>query len=94
VSAVERLFRTNVAYKRLFLNEDGTMKPEARIVLADLAKYAAIDNPTVVSPLTQQTDIPATHQRIGRGDILRRVLTRLKQSPSAMLETMESIRDE
>lgn len=90
----ERMFRTRLAYQRLFLNDDGQLKPEAAIVLADLARFASIDNPTVVSPVTRQTDIPATHQRIGRGDVVRHTLKRLKQSPSAMLETLETIRDE
>lgn len=77
----ERMFRTRLAYQRLFLNDDGQLKPEAAIVLADLARFASIDNPTVVSLGHAQTDIPATHQRIGRGDVVRHTLEAAETVP-------------
>lgn len=90
----ERAFRTSIAYKQCFLDEHGDLTPAARTVIADLSRFASIENPTVVSPITQQTDVPATHQRIGRGDAIRQIFKRLKQSPSRMLETLETIRDD
>lgn len=67
------MFRRSLAYKQCFLGEDNELTPAAKIVLADLAKYAGMGAPTVVSPVTQQVDTHATSQRIGRGDVVNRV---------------------
>lgn len=72
-AAAARLFRRHVAYRQCFMGENGELTPAAKIVLADLAKFAAIHSPTVVSPVSRVTDVPATMQRVGRADVLNRV---------------------
>ena len=67
------LFRRSLAYKQCFLGEDNELTPAAKIVLADLAKFASIHDPTVVSPVTRVVDTHATSQRIGRGEAFNRV---------------------
>ncbi len=71
---IERLSRKRAAYRRLFLSDDKQLRADAELVLADLAAFASLHaGPTVVSPITRQVDPLATHQRIGRGEVLQRI---------------------
>lgn len=71
---IGKLLRKNQAYRRLFLGDDGQLKPDAKTVLEDLAKFAALaSGPTIVSPISRQVDPLATHQRIGRGEAVLRI---------------------
>lgn len=80
------LFRRSIAYKQCFLGENGELTPAAKVVLADLTKFASFGEPTIVSPVSRQTDIPATMQRIGRGDVVQRVWRYLRLPTSKLFE--------
>lgn len=88
-----RLFKRHVAYRQCFIGDDGQLTAAAKIVLADIAKFASVMNPTIVSPITQQTDVPATHQRIGRGEVLHRVWRYLRLPINQLFE-VEEYRDD
>lgn len=86
----DRLFRRHLAYRQCFLGPDGELTPAAKIVLADLAKFGGVvTGPTVVSPMNQQTDVPATMQRVGRGEVFYRIWRYLRLSPNQLYETQE-----
>lgn len=75
----DRMFRRSLAYRQCFLGDDGQLTPAAKIVLGDIARFASITSgPTVVSPVQQQTDVPATFQRVGRADVFHRVMRYLR----------------
>ena len=87
--AYEIMFRKHVAYRRCFLNDAGELTPDAKIVLQDFAKFAGMgDTPTVVSPVSRQTDVPATMQRIGRSDVVNRVWKFLRLPINKMAEVI------
>lgn len=90
-----RHFRKHVAYRQCFMGDDGQLTPAAKIVLADLAKFANVaDTPTVVSPLSKVTDVPATMQRVGRSEVFFRVWRYLRLPINAMFDTMEQGKDD
>lgn len=89
-----RLFKRHVAYRQCFLGDDGELTPAAKIVLADLAKFANVtDTPTVVSPISRQTDVPATMQRVGRSEVFFRVW-RFLRLPINQLFDVKEMQDE
>lgn len=88
------LFRRHVAYRQCFLGDDGQLTAAAKIVLADIAKFANIANtPTVVSPISQTTDVPATMQRVGRSEVFFRVWRYLRLPINQLFE-IEETRDD
>lgn len=75
----DRVFRRSLAYRQCFLGPDGELTPAAKIVLADLAKFANLSGgPIVVSPVGRVTDVPATMQRAGRAEPVLRIWRYLK----------------
>lgn len=87
------MFRKSLAYRQCFLGEDNELTPAAKIVLADLMKFAAMGTPTVVSPVTRTVDTHATAQRVGRGDVVSRVM-RFLRMPLNQLFEIEDVRDD
>lgn len=87
---LDRLFRRSLAYKQCFLGENNELTPAARIVLADLARYASLGEPTVVSPISRNTDVPATMQRVGRGEVVSRVWRYLRLPINQLFEMNEA----
>jgi hypothetical protein len=87
------LFKRHVAYRQCFMGDDGQLTPAAKIVLADIAKFAGVGVPTVVSPISQTVDVPATMQRIGRADVFHRVWRYLRLPIHQLFEVQE-MRDE
>lgn len=76
---IERMFRTSLAYRQCFLDERGELTPAARIVLADIERFASLKaGPTVVSPVSRNVDPLATQQRVGRADVWWRVWRMLR----------------
>lgn len=85
-----RLFRRHVAYQQVFLGENGELTPAAKIVLADLAKFAGLgDLQAVVSPISRTVDVPATMQRLGRADAFLRIRRYLRMDVSRLFDTIE-----
>ncbi len=94
MNAFQRLmFRRSLAYKQCFLDGDGNLTPAAKIVLADLNKFAAVGSPTVISPVSRQTDVPATMQRVGRADVVSRVLRFIRVPISNLIDMSEAEND-
>lgn len=88
------IFRKHLAYKQCFLDERGDLTPAAKVVLADLAKFAAVaESITVVSPVSRQTDVPASFQREGRREVFTRVWRMLRLPINQLFEN-EELRDE
>lgn len=88
--AYERAFRKHVAYRQCFLGDDGNLSAAAKIVLADLAKFGGLQTgPTVVSPISRVTDVPATMQRLGRGDVVYRIRRFLRLDVNQLLDNIE-----
>jgi len=85
------MFRKHVAYRQCFLGENGELTPAAKVVLADLAKFANVTStPTVVSPVSRVTDVPATMQRVGRGEVYFRVWRFLRLPVHKLFEVQEN----
>lgn len=75
---VERILGRRRAYRRLFLNDDGSLKPDAEAVLKDLAKFCRLHRSSIViSPISRQTDVPASFQAEGRQEVIHRILAHL-----------------
>lgn len=87
----ERLFRRSTAYRQCFIGSDGQLTPAARIVLDDIANFAGMreKSPTVVSPVSRVTDVPATMQRVGRGDVFFRIRRYLRLDLNQLFDTIE-----
>ena len=70
----ERLFNKKTAYQRLFLQADGTLKPDAFRVLADLKRFCYVNQSTIkISPITRMTDTHATMLAEGRRETWNRI---------------------
>lgn len=90
----DRLFRKHVAYRQCFMGENGELTAAGKIVLADIAKFANVTNtPTVISPVSRVTDVPATMQRVGRSEVFFRAW-RFLRLPVHQLFEVEEMRDE
>ncbi len=66
--------KTELAYKGMFLNPDGQLKPEAELVLEDLSKFAqwfSDDIPNEELPMARQ---------VGRHDVCKRIAAMLRNS--------------
>ena len=76
--AVRVFARRKHAYARLFKLVDGTPAGDARLVLADLKRFARMpDAPVARSALSGQTDALATGVMIGRQEVVNRILAHL-----------------
>ncbi len=65
------------SYRRLFMDGD-KLKPDAEIVMSDLMKFCRYHQSiTVVSPVSRQTDVPASFQAEGRREVIARILDHL-----------------
>lgn len=72
----DRLLGRRLAYRRLFLTEDGRPNPDASVVLADLKRFCRAEGTTlIVSPTSGQVDPLAMAHAEGR----REVWIRLQQ---------------
>lgn len=66
------------AYRRCFLSEDGQLTADGKIVMADLSRFCRwFGHQTVVSPVSNETDIPASFQAIGRREVYARLIANL-----------------
>lgn len=86
-----RMFKRHIAYRQCFMGDNGELTAAAKIVLADLAKFANIpDTPTVVSPVSRVTDVPATMQRVGRAESFYRIWRYLRLPINQLFEVQEN----
>lgn len=74
----EKLLELHNAYRRLFLNDDGKLKPDAEVVMKELMKFCRWwTSTTTVSPSTRTVDPYASFQAEGRREVMARILERL-----------------
>lgn len=75
---LRRRIRRQLAYQRTFCGDGSTPHVNAQEVLADLRKFARIDDGgLVVSPVTRMTDPHATCYRAGLRDMYLRICAHL-----------------
>lgn len=90
-SWLNRLFHKRVSYRRLFLREDGTLNPDAQVVMTDLRKFCRADGSTaMVSPQTGSIDPIAMAIAEGRREVFNRINSYLHLSDS----TIHNLREE
>lgn len=77
-----RLLRRRSNYRAAFESVPG------RQVLADLKRFCG-DSPVVVSPITRTVDTHATAIRIGRREVLDRILQHLSLDDAALARLQE-----
>lgn len=79
ILALSRLRARRDAYRRLFLDGDGRLRPDAVAVFADLKRFCRVDRSTlVVSPITRVVDTHATMLAEGRREVWMRLQAHLK----------------
>jgi hypothetical protein len=87
---IEKILFRRRAYRRMFLGDDGKLTRDAEIVLADLSKFCRMySSTTVVSPVSRQTDVPASFQAEGRREVFNRLLDHLHVDDSDLFRLNE-----
>lgn len=76
------------AYRRLFLNDDGDLKPEAARVLADMARVAGLGT---VLPATASD--AALREREGKRGLALHVIARIDLDGNKLRELSRQIRE-
>jgi len=72
-----KILKRRYAYRRIFLPEDD-LSMDAKIVLADLAKFCrATSSTAVVSPISRSVDPIATAMAEGRREVWLRLMAHL-----------------
>lgn len=88
---IKRRLRLRASYRKLFCNEDGTMKPEAEDVLADWARLSKYNDSVLVTTLGK-TDIPGTFSAIGMQSLLKRALLMCRFDDSDLADAEKNVR--
>lgn len=71
---VEKQIGLRQAYRQLFLNDEGKMKPEAMVVMRDLARFCYANKASAkMSPKSGMIDPYATHIADGRREVFLRL---------------------
>lgn len=90
IDSIQRILNRRNAYRRLFLNEDGSLKPDAEAIIKDLAKFCRLHrSTTIVSTVSRQTDVPATFQAEGRREVILRILGHLHVDDADLVRLTE-----
>lgn len=85
MSLFDKLLRRRGHYRAVFESDSG------KAVLADLKRFSGyLESPAVVSPLRQKVDIEATFIRIGRQEMLQRIITQLNIDDAQLLRLKEA----
>lgn len=87
--------RKRQAYRRALCGDLKHPHLDGQIILADLRKFAQIDNGgIVVSPVTRTTDSHATCYRAGLRDLYLRIARMLGLDEADVFEVTEETKDE
>jgi hypothetical protein len=63
------------AYRRLFLDQSGNMRPDAEVILADLKRFCRANSSTaMVSPISKSIDPMAMAMAEGRREVWNRLM--------------------
>lgn len=75
--AVKKQLELTRAAKRLFLSDDGKLKPDAELVLGELVSFCYCLRPTIQVNKDGATDVPKTFLAEGRREVALRFFQRL-----------------
>jgi len=85
-SSVERMFNKRQAYRRLFMDQENRIRPDAEIVLSDLRRFCRAVTPTVVvSPVSKTIDPLAMAMAEGRREVWMRLMAYLHLEDRAVI---------
>lgn len=85
MSMFTKLLRRRGHYRAVFEN------PSGQAVLADLKRFSGfMESPAVVSQMRQRVDVEATFIRIGRQEMLQRIITQLNIDDAQLLRLKEA----
>ncbi len=85
-----RLFKKVSAYRRLFLNNQGELHPDAAIVLNDLANFCGAHKPSLRNG-AQGVDPFATVYAEGRREAWLRIFTFLNVDERKLMKQMQAV---
>ena len=89
---IQNILKRRQAYRRVFLGDKCELTEDAKIVLADLAKFCRAQRTVaIVSPLSQQTDVPATFLAEGRREVWWRIWQFLHQDDADLHEVTKKV---
>lgn len=87
--------RLTLAYKRLFMGDDGTLNEDGKLVLSDMMAFARFyKSIMIVSPASQQTDIPASFNVDGRREMVGRVMDHLSVPDLILFNLQRGVKNE
>lgn len=90
IDRLQKILNRRGAYRRLFLGDDGKLKPDAEAVFADLARFCRLHrSTTIVSTVSRQTDVPASFQAEGRREVILRILGHLHVDDADLIRITE-----
>lgn len=90
IKHIQKVLNRRLAYRRLFLDEDGKLSKDGEVVMADLARFCRLHRSTsIISMATRQTDVPASFQAEGRREVLLRVLGHLHVDDADLVRLTE-----
>lgn len=81
------------SYQALFTDGKGDLKPEAKVVLADLAKFCRFTTPTLIVGKDGHTDVPATFHAEGRREVFLRMREQLKVDLGTLVRAITEVED-
>jgi hypothetical protein len=87
---IEKILRKKAAYRRIFLDADGNLSPDAVTVLDDLRKFCrATGSTAVVSPISKTIDPLAMAMAEGRREVWNRIQAHLYVNEKQVFELQE-----
>ena len=92
---IEKIMRRKRAYRRVFLDGDGNLGPEAKVVMDDLRRFCRASSSTaVVSPISKTIDPLAMAMAEGRREVFNRIAAHLYVNEKQVFELNESGKDD
>lgn len=87
---IEKILRKKTAYRRTFMDDQGNLGPEAKIVLNDLRKFCRATGSTMVlSPVSKTIDPLAMAMAEGRREVWNRIMAHLYVNEKQVFELPE-----
>ncbi len=97
IKRIQQILNRRMAYRRCFMDGEGKITRDGEIVLADLIRFCRwYQSTTIVSPVSRQTDVPASFQAAGRREVFARLMANLHVSDAdlnRMTEEREAINE-
>ena len=92
IERIGQILRRRRAYRSAFLDSQGRLTTHGEAIIADLKRFCRFEQSiTVISPVSRQTDVPASFQAEGRREVLNRILAHLHVSDADLVRIQEQI---